>query len=90
MNRVIQIENNTIIRQVCLQKDEYALGRGPENSIFFNLPAHSETSWESLFSHSTIARAVKTRKKVFIRMDENKMPGFTVRRKTLSAACRKK
>jgi len=33
MNRLIQIENNTVIRQICLQKDEYSLGRGSENDI---------------------------------------------------------
>ena len=38
MKRLIQIENNSIIRQIPLNKKVYRLGRGKENDIVFDSP----------------------------------------------------
>ena len=37
MKRLIQIEGDKIVRQIPLKKDEYTLGRGPENDIVFDV-----------------------------------------------------
>jgi two-component system cell cycle sensor histidine kinase/response regulator CckA len=38
MKRLIQIENDQIVRQITLEKPEYTLGRGKGNDIIFNTP----------------------------------------------------
>ncbi len=38
MKRLLQIEDDNIVRQVPLEKSEYALGRGMENDIIFYTP----------------------------------------------------
>ncbi|MCP4106705.1 MAG: PAS domain S-box protein [Desulfobacteraceae bacterium] len=38
MDMLIQVENNEIVKQICLSKAEYKLGRGLENDIVFSTP----------------------------------------------------